>query len=66
MRKWCRYPRSSESTEWLIAKYKAIKEGRFPCSNKSVQLNLNILNSEIRRRIPIGTILVWSDKEVRR
>lgn len=54
------------SMEWLLSKRIAIQEGRYPINKKQGHQKVREILEEIRRRTPIGTILVWSHKEVRR
>lgn len=53
------------SLEWLLEKRIAIQEGRYPINKKQGHQKVREIIEEIRRRTPIGTILVWNHKEVR-
>lgn len=54
------------STDWLVAKWIAVKEGRYPAKTKYAETNQRRLKEEIDKRVPDGVILVWSHRKVRR
>jgi hypothetical protein len=56
------------SLEWLMSKWIAVKEGRYPCKTnpENQKYTLNKIRQEIRKRIPDGCIFVWDEKKARR